>query len=200
VNAADIRNPILFHQPKEFPMSHVPLIDPAQTTADRAALLSQIQGAFGTVPNIFRAVAHSPAALRSMWGSFGALGGGSISAKLGEQIAVAVANRNDCEYCLAAHTVLGRKAGATAEEMSAAQAGHASDPNADAALRFALKLVEQRGQVSGDDVHRLRAAGFTDEGIVEIVAHVALNLFTNYVNVALNVPVDFPKVALRRAA
>lgn len=181
-------------------MSHVPLIDATQTTGDRAALLSQIQQAFGTVPNMFRAVAHSPAALRSMWGSFGALGGGSIPARLGEQIAVAVANRNGCEYCLAAHTALGRKAGATSEEMSAAQAGHASDPQTDAALRFALKLVERHGQADGDDVRRLREVGFTDEGIVEIVAHVALNLFTNYINVALNVPVDFPRVALRRAA
>lgn len=181
-------------------MSHVSLIDSTQTTADRAAVLAQIQQAFGTVPNMFRAVANSPAALRSMWGSFGALGGGTLSAKLGEQIAVAVADRNQCEYCLSAHTVLGRKAGATAEEMTAAQAGHAADPKTDAALRFALKLVEQRGQVNGDDVHRLRDAGFTDEGIVEIVAHVALNLFTNYVNVALNVPVDFPQVKLRRAA
>jgi len=84
--------------------------------------------------------------------------------------------------------------------MSAAQAGHAIDPKTEAALRFALQLVEHRGQVNGDDVRRLREAGFTDEGIVEIVAHVALNLFTNYVNVALNVPVDFPKVALSRAA
>ena len=180
-------------------MSHVPLIDAAHTTADRAAVLTQIQQAFGTVPNMFRAVAHSPAALRSMWGSFGALGDGSIPAKLGEQLAVAVANRNACEYCLAAHTALGRKAGASAEEMAAAQAGHAADPKTDAALRFALALVEQCGQVSGDDVRRLREVGFTDEGIVEIVAHVALNLFTNYVNVALEVPVDFPKVALRRA-
>ena len=135
---------------------------------------------------------------RNLW--FGALGGGSIPAKLGEQLAVAVANRNACEYCLAAHTALGRKAGASAEEMAAAQAGHAADPKTDAALRFALALVEQRGQVSGDDLRRLREVGFTDEGIVEIVAHVALNLFTNYVNVALDVPVDFPKVALRRAA
>lgn len=180
-------------------MSHVPLIDPAQTTADRAAVLSQVQQAFGTVPNMFRAVANSPAALRSMWGSFGALGGGTLPAKLGEQIAVAVADRNRCGYCLAAHTVLGRKAGATAEEMAAAQAGHAADPKTDAALRFALQLVEQRGQVGGDDVRRLREVGFTDEGIVEIVAHVALNLFTNYVNVALNVPVDFPQVKLRHA-
>lgn len=181
-------------------MSHVSLIDATLTSADRAAVLSQIQQAFGTVPNMFRAVANSPAALRSMWGSFAALGDGTLPAKLGEQIAVAVADRNQCEYCLAAHTALGRKAGATAEEMTAAQSGHAADPKTDVALRFALKLVEQRGQVSGDDVRRLRDAGFNDEGIVEIVAHVALNLFTNYVNVALNVPVDFPRVTLRRAA
>jgi uncharacterized peroxidase-related enzyme len=181
-------------------MSHVSLIDATHASADRAVVLSQIHQAFGTVPNMFRAVANSPAALRSMWGSFAALGGGTLPAKLGEQIAVAVADRNQCEYCLAAHTVLGRKAGATAEEMAAAQAGHASDPKTHAALRFAIKLVEQRGQVSTDDVRGLREAGFDDEGIVEIVAHVALNLFTNYVNVALNVPVDFPRVTLRRAA
>ena len=181
-------------------MSHVSLIDATQTTANRAAVLTQIEQAFGTVPNMFRAVANSPAALNSMWGSFVALGGGALPAKLGEQIAVAVADRNHCEYCLAAHTALGRKAGATIEEMTAAQDGHAADPKTDADLRFALGIVEQRGQVSSDEVHRLRQIGFTDEGIVEIVAHVALNLFTNYVNVALNVPVDFPRVKLRRAS
>lgn len=181
-------------------MSHVQLIEPNHTTADRAALLSQIHQAFGAVPNMFRAVANSPAALKSLWASFGALGGGTLPAKLGEQIAVAVAERNGCGYCLAAHTALGRKAGASAEEMAAAQAGHASDENTAEALRFALRLVERRGQVDGDDVRRLRAAGFSDEGIVEIVAHVALNLFTNYVNLALNVPVDFPQVPLRHAA
>lgn len=181
-------------------MSHVNLIEPTQASADRAAVLAQIQQAFGTVPNMFRAVANSPAALRSLWGFFGALGGGTLPAKLGEQIAVAVADRNQCTYCLAAHTALGRKAGATAEEMAAAQAGRATDDKTAEALRFALKLVELRGQVDADDVRRLRAVGFTDEGVVEIVAHVALNLFTNYVNVALDVPLDFPKVALRRAA
>lgn len=178
-------------------MSHVQLIEADHTTPDRAAVLAQIQQAFGTVPAMFRAVANSPAALQSMWGSFGALGGGTLPARLGEQIAVAVANRNHCEYCLAAHTALGRKAGATADEMAAAQVGQASDPATAEALRFALKLVEQRGQVDAADIQRLRAAGFTDEIVVEIIAHVALNLYTNYVNVALNVPVDFPKVALR---
>lgn len=180
-------------------MCRVALIDTQTASSDRQALLTQIHGAFGATPNMFKAVANSPAALRSMWGSFGALGGGVIPARLGEQIAVAVANRNACEYCLAAHTVLGRKAGASAEEMSAAQDGQSSDPKTAAALRFALQLVEQRGQVGEADVQAVRAAGFSDEEIVEILAHVALNLFTNYVNVAFAVPVDFPKVALKPA-
>ncbi|HEY9272748.1 carboxymuconolactone decarboxylase family protein [Achromobacter sp.] len=181
-------------------MSRVPLIDASSASADRKALLTQIHGAFGATPNMFKAVANSPAALQSMWGAFGALGGGVIPAKLGEQIAVAVADRNACEYCLAAHTALGRKAGASAEEMSAAQGGEAADPKTAAALRFALKLVEARGQASEADVQAVRAAGYNDQEIVEILAHVALNLFTNYVNVAFAVPVDFPAVKLRRAA
>lgn len=181
-------------------MTRVSLIDPSNTTADRAALLTQIHGAFGATPNMFKAVANSPAALKSMWGAFGALGGGVIPAKLGEQIAVAVADRNGCGYCLAAHTALGRKAGASAEEMAAAQGGQATDPKTAAALRFALQLVEARGQIDQADVQAVRAAGFNDEEIVEILAHVALNLFTNYVNEAFAVPVDFPAVKLRRAA
>jgi uncharacterized peroxidase-related enzyme len=180
--------------------NRVPLIDRANTTAERKALLDQITHTLGATPNMFRAVANSPAALKSMWASFGALGTGVLGAKLGEQIAVAVANRNACEYCLAAHTALGKKAGASGDELLAAQLGQSDDPKTQAALRFALKLVSDRGQVSGAEVQGLREVGFSDEAIVEILAHVALNLFTNYVNVALAVPVDFPAVKLRHAA
>jgi len=178
-------------------MSRIALVNPAEASGARADVLAQIQGAFGATPNMFKAVANSTAALKSMWGSFGALGGGVIGARLGEQIAVAIADRNDCEYCLAAHTALGRKAGATAEEMSAAQAGESSDPKTAAALRFALAVVNNRAKIEDAQVQDLRAAGFGEEEIVEILAHVALNLFTNYVNVAFQVPVDFPGVKLR---
>ncbi|KSV71114.1 hypothetical protein N183_28420 [Sinorhizobium sp. Sb3] len=163
-------------------------------------MLGEIRSAFGIAPNMFRAVANSPAALASMWGSFGALGNGRLGAKLGEQIAVAVADRNDCNYCLAAHTALGRKAGATAEEMANAQRGKSSDPKTAAALTFAQKLVEARGQITDAEVRALRDAGYDDQDVVEIIAHVALNLFTNYINVALAVPVDFPGVKLVREA
>lgn len=178
--------------------NRIPLIDRASAPASVAGTLDAIHGAFGATPNMFRTVAQSPAALNAMWGFFGALGGGSIDAQLGEKIAVAVANRNDCHYCLAAHTALGRKAGASAAEMGAAQTGQSDDPRTAAALAFALKLVEARGQVSEADVQALRSAGFSDGQAVEILAHVALNLFTNYVNVAFAVPVDFPSVALKR--
>lgn len=175
----------------------------SRVTIDTAALppasqpiLDEIQSTFGAVPNMFKAVAHSPAALRSMWAAFGALGQGTLGARLGEQIAVAVANRNRCAYCLAAHTVLGKKAGANDQEMAQAQAGHSADPRTAAALAFALKVVGERGHVGASDVAALREAGYDDGQVVEIVAHVALNLYTNYINVALDVPVDFPKVAL----
>lgn len=172
-------------------------IVPQLAPAASQPLLGQIQQAFGATPNMFKAVANSPAALQSMWAAFGALGQGTLGAKLGEQIAVAIANRNRCEYCLAAHTVLGQNAGASAAEMAAAQVGQSSDPKTAAALAFALKVVEQRAQVSEADVANLQEVGFRDEQVVEILAHVALNLFTNYINVALDIPVDFPKVALK---
>ena len=160
-------------------------------------LLAQIQQAFGSTPNMFKAVSNSPAALQSMWGFFGALGKGTLGARLGEQLAVAIANANRCEYCLAAHTVLGQNAGATGADMAAAQVGRSDDPRTAAALAFALKVVGQRAQVDDADFTNLRTAGFDDGQIVEIMAHVALNLFTNYINVALDVPVDFPRVALK---
>lgn len=181
-------------------MSRINLVDPTSATGPSAELLGNVHQAFGATPNMFKAVANSPAALASMWGSFGALGTGRLGAKLGEQLAVAVADRNDCHYCLAAHTALGRKAGATAQEMADAQRGRSDDPKTGAVLIFARKLVDMRGQVTDADVKTLRDAGFDDQDIVEIIAHVALNLFTNYVNVALAVPVDFPGVKLVREA
>jgi uncharacterized peroxidase-related enzyme len=181
-------------------MTRVKLQTPETTSGDTKANLEQIHKAFGVVPNMFKAVANSPAALKSMWSAFGALGTGKLGAKLGEQLAVAIANRNHCEYCLAAHTVLGQKAGASVSEMGEAQVGRSADPKTAAALAFALKVVENRAQVSEGDIAALHDAGFNDEAVVEIIAHVALNLFTNYINVALNVPVDFPNVKLRQAA
>ena len=181
-------------------MPNVPLVDREAATGPVKDQLEQIGSAFGAVPAMFRAVANSPAALTSMWSAFSAYGGGTLGAALGEQIAVAVANRNSCGYCLAAHTALGKKAGLSTEVLAEAQEGTSDDPRTAALLAFALKLVDERGQVTSADVDALRAHGWNDEQIVETIGQVALNLFTNYVNIALDVPIDFPTVPLRRAA
>ena len=181
-------------------MANLPLQNPDHTSGDHKALFDQIKGTFGVIPNMFKAIGNSSVALESMWTSFQALGKGTLGAKLSEQIAVLVADINRCEYCLAAHTMLGKKAGASAQEMGAAQAGQSSDPRTQAALDFSAKLVKNRANVTKADVDAVRDAGFSDEEIAEILAHVALNIFTNYTNVAFDVEVDFPKVSLRRAA
>lgn len=178
-------------------MSRIEMVKPEATTGEKKEILTQIHKTFGVVPNMFKTIGNSTAALRMMWAGFGALGSGKLGAKLGEQIAVAVADTNRCEYCLAAHTALGKSAGLSAETMAQAQAGKSNDPKAQAALTFAVKLVKERAHVSEADIEVLRKVGFDNDEIAEILAHVALNIFTNYTNVAFNVPVDFPKVQLR---
>lgn len=179
-------------------MPRIEILNPQNTTGERKEILDQIHSGFGVTPNMFKTIANSTPALKMMWSAFGALGGGKLGAKLGEQIAVAVANINRCEYCLAAHTALGKGAGLSAEVMSLAQSGKSTDPKTQVALTFAVKLVKERANVSSDDISELKKAGYSEEDIAEILAHVALNIFTNYTNVAFDVPVDFPKVALRK--
>jgi uncharacterized peroxidase-related enzyme len=181
-------------------MPRVPLLDATTAPPESRAVLEQIQASVGATSHMFRAMAHSPAALKSLWGLFAALGQGVLDARLAQKIAVAVAERNACEYCLVTHLAMGRKAGATADEMAAARLGEASDARTAAALRFALTLVNARGQVADADVWALRNAGFSDAELVEIVAHVALNLFANHVNLAFAVPLDFAAARPRPSA
>jgi len=178
-------------------MPRLDIVDLNKATGEQKEILSQIQGAFGTTPNMFKTIANSTPALKMMWSAFGALGSGKIGSKLSEQIAVAVANANRCEYCLAAHTALGKGAGLTAEAMSQAQIGKSSDPKTQAALNFSLSIVKHRANISPDDFAMMKKVGFDEEEIAEVLAHVALNIFTNYTNVAFDVTVDFPKVELQ---
>ncbi|MBC8050631.1 MAG: carboxymuconolactone decarboxylase family protein [Chitinophagales bacterium] len=182
-------------------MARINTVDHASATGERKDLMDGVKAQFGAVIKMFGTAANSAPALKFMLAGFGALGQGRLGAALGEQIAIAMANRNACEYCLSAHSALGKRAGLSADALSAAREGRSDDRRAAAAITFALALVEGRGHVSDAQFAAVRAAGFDDEEIVEIIAHVALNIFTNYLNVALDVPVDFPSVKpLSRAA
>ncbi len=164
-------------------------------------LLQAVKKQLGVVPNLFRLVSNSAAALEGYLGIFGALGKGKLPAATRERIALAIAEINGCDYCLSAHTYLGRNlAHLDDTEMTANRSGASNDPVADAAVRFAATVVHARGRVSDEDLRAVRAAGYDDAQIIEIVQHVALNIWTNYVNLVAQTEIDFPVVTAREAA
>jgi uncharacterized peroxidase-related enzyme len=177
---------------------------PATVDAAPAAaqpLLNGVKAKLGSVPNLFRLLAVSPAALEGYLGLSGALGKGSLDARTRERIALAVAEFNGCGYCTSAHAFIGRNmAGLTDAEIAANRNCDSTDARAAAAVKFAVKMVEARGQVSDVDVAAIRLAGYADAEIVEIVLHVALNTLTNYVNEVAETAIDFPAVKARDAA
>jgi len=174
-------------------MNNLELINPETATGKAKELLDAIQNKLGMVPNLFRALANSPAALEVYLG-FGALDHGSLSPALREQIALTVAEINNCAYCLAAHSALGTMVGLSKEQVLDSRRATASDSQTATALRFAKAVVEKQGRASEEDLDQVRAAGFTDGDITEIVTHVAKNIFTNYFNHITQVEIDFPEV------
>ncbi|MGF1553369.1 MAG: carboxymuconolactone decarboxylase family protein [Paracoccaceae bacterium] len=158
-------------------------------------LLRGVEKTLGSTPNMFRLIANSPAGLEGYLGLNGALAKGGLDPATRERIALAVAEINGCGYCLAAHSALGRRARLSDAEIAANRRGGSTDAKAEAAVRFAALLVRERGQVDAEAVEAVRAAGYADGEIVEIVLHVALNTLTNYVNEALGTEVDFPAAA-----
>jgi uncharacterized peroxidase-related enzyme len=175
-------------------MSRINPVDRNTTTDGVRRNFDAIQKRLGMVPNMMQTMAQSPHVLEGYLGLSGALSRGALSAQLQEQIALAVSEVNACDYCLSAHSALGRGAGLSNDELGASRAGRASDPKASAALAFARAVVERRGGITDNDLARVRAAGYSDAEVVEIIAHVALNVFTNYFNRAAETEIDFPRV------
>ena len=176
---------------------------PASIEASPAAaqpLLQAVEKQLGVVPNLFRLVGTSPAALEGFLGLSGALAKGELSAATRGRIALAVAQNNGCDYCLSAHTYLGKNLVKLSDaEMAANRNGGSTDPKAAAAVRFATEIVKTRGHVSDADLKAVKDAGYNDAQIIEIVLHVALNTLTNYVNVVAKTEIDFPVVTTKAA-
>ena len=180
-------------------MSRIPTpasIDAAPAAARPA--LEAVNKMFGMVPNLFRLVANSPAALDGYLGLNGALGKGQLDARTRERIALAVAELNSCDYCLSAHTYLGKNLAKLDDaEIAANREGGSTDAKASAAVRFATAVVRARGHVTDADVQAVKAAGHGDAEVIEIVAHVALNTLTNFINSVAKTEIDFPVVEHR---
>jgi uncharacterized peroxidase-related enzyme len=173
-------------------MYGLPTIDPKTATGKTKELLDAAKANMGRVPNILKALANSPVALEAYLELSRVIKGGAFSPALRECLALAIAERNNCDYCLAAHTALGKMAGLTPEQMEACRRGHSDDQRAAAAIKFALRVLETNGFVTPDDLAAVREAGFGDGEIVEIVAVVTLNVYTNLLNHVANTKLDFP--------
>jgi uncharacterized peroxidase-related enzyme len=164
-------------------------------------LLQAVKKQVGAVPNLFRLVSTSPAALEGYLGLNGALAKGALDAQTRERIALAVGQINSCGYCLSAHTYLGKNRSKLSEaEIAANRSGASTDAKANAAVAFAVKIASERGQVSEADIAAVKNAGYSDAQVVEIVAHVALNTLTNYINEVFKTDIDFPVVDVKIAA
>jgi AhpD family alkylhydroperoxidase len=175
-------------------MDRITPLDPHTTAGAAKLLFDGVRAKLGAVPNLVRVLGHAPNALSGYLGFGAALAAGGFDARLREQLALTIAESNQCGYCLSAHAFLGAKAGLTAQEIGDARCATASEDRADAVLKLARAIVVQRGEIGADGIGRARAAGLTDGDIIETIAHVALNIFTNYVNHVAGTPIDFPEV------
>lgn len=175
-------------------MNRIPKIEPASATGKARQLLDGVHSKLGMVPNLMQVLANAPQALEGYLSFSGALAGGSLGGKVREQISVAVAQGNHCDYCLSAHSFIGGKLGLSETDITNARHAVGASAKDDAILKFALTVLVQQGQVSDAAVASGRAAGLTDGELVEITANVALNIFTNYINHVAQTVVDFPEV------
>jgi uncharacterized peroxidase-related enzyme len=175
-------------------------VNPANAAGKAKQLLDVVQARLGLTPNMMKTFANAPVVLEGYLNLNDALSRGLLSTQFREQIALAVAQANSCEYCLSAHSTLGSLAGLDADQIAASRSGRSDDTKREAGLKFAQAIVVNHGQVSDTQLGRVRAAGYTDGEIVEIVANVAINIFTNYFNHVAQTDVDFPRVDVALAS
>jgi uncharacterized peroxidase-related enzyme len=181
-------------------MSRITTIDSTNANEEQQALLDAIHAQLGMVPNFLKIFANSPVALRAFLGLHGVANAGTLDAPTRERIALTLAQQNGCEYCVSAHTAIGRKSGLSDAEVTAARHGTSDDEQAAVAVKFARSLMENKGEIGALELAEVRSAGYSDSDIVEIITHVGMNFLTNVLGKASQVDIDFPKVSLKLAA
>lgn len=175
-------------------MPRLPLIQNDSTPGRAQELLGGVQKKLGLVPNLTRVLANSPAALEGYLAFSGALATGTLSAAAREELALTIGEVHGCGYCLSAHTAIGKRVGLKEDAILDARRGRSADPKSNARLVLARTIALKRGELTDADLRAARDAGVTDAEIVEVVAAVALNVYTNWLNHIAATPIDFPEV------
>ncbi|MFH8135677.1 carboxymuconolactone decarboxylase family protein [Pantoea osteomyelitidis] len=178
-------------------MSRLHTITESEATGKTAQLFGAIKGSMGKVPNAYLTIGtQSPEILGQMLQLNATLHKGSLSARALEAINLAVSEESGCDYCLAAHTLMAKKAGYTDDQTrELREARFTADARIDALVQFVQYLVSSRGTVAAERVQTFRQAGFSDQQVVETLGAVSAILFTNMVNRVNDTVVDFPKVS-----
>ena len=174
-------------------MSRIQQIVPESANGKAKELLDAVKGKLGLVPNMTRAMANAPAVLEGYLSFSGALGKGGLSAKDRERIALTVGQANGCDYCLAAHSTIGKMVGLTPDQILDSRRGTSVESKSAAIVQLARKVWGKQGRVTDAELADARIAGLDDAAIAEVVANVALNIFTNYFNHVAETDIDFPK-------
>jgi len=169
-------------------------LNPDNIPAESKATLGAFTKNIGFTPNMMAAFAHSPIAFNAWATLLGSLSK-ALDVKTRDSIGLAVSEVNGCNYCLGVHSFTAEHmAKLPADQIILARKGHAIDPKRDAAVQFARKVIETRGQVSDADLNAVRDAGYTDANVMEIVALVAMYSLTNFFNNVFDPKKDFPAV------
>ena len=181
-------------------MARIQPLDIEDAPEKSRALLEAVQKKVGFAPNLYRSLAHAPSVLEGFLGFGQALSAGSLPTKLREQIALAIAGANTCDYCASAHTAIGSNLGLPADELAANLRGESNDPATRAALQFALAVNTREGFVTDEQIQTLREAGYNEGQVIEVFAQTIANIFTNYFNHLAQTDIDFPLVKSGEAA
>lgn len=178
-------------------MSRLHTLTESEATGKTAQLFEAIKGSMGKVPNAYLTIgSHSPEVLGQMLQLNSTLHKGSLSARELEAINLAVSEESGCDYCLAAHTLMAKKAGYSDEQTRELRDAHFSaDARIDALVQFVQYLVSTRGTVPAARVESFRLAGFSEQQVIETLGAVSAILFTNMVNRVNDTVVDFPRVS-----
>ena len=172
----------------------IPRVEEHSAPAKSKPILEELKKKFGHVPNIFASVAHSSAALHSMMAMMGHLEDGSLTGLEQEAIALRVGEMHGCRYCSAAHTAKAKMLGATVEQTVAWRKGKADEPRTQVIIDLAVEMVENRGHIVDQTLTEALELGLTEADLIEVVACVTINTFTNYINALVQTEVDFPAV------
>lgn len=171
-------------------MTRIAALTLEQAPAASRTALEGVQKGLGFIPNAFKTLAHAPAALNGYLALTQALGKSSLSAAEREVVALATSEVNGCDYCTAAHTFFGAKAGLSEDAIRQARSGELS-----AIATLARQITERRGQLTDAQLAAARNAGLSDSQVVEVVAQVTLLTLTNYLNNVADTAIDFPPAA-----